>query len=71
MAQEKDDYLGKGFPISVNAFPILLTSCWDTQKSTKIHLPKLDQDTLSASVVKSFPKRYQNSDDQQDEQNIF
>ena len=28
-------------------------------------------DTLSASVVKSFPKRYQNSDDQQDEQNIF
>ena len=28
-------------------------------------------DTLSASVVKSFPKRYQKSDDQQDEQNIF
>ena len=28
-------------------------------------------DTLSANVVNLFPKRYQNSDDQQDEKNIF
>ena len=28
-------------------------------------------DTLSANVVNLFPKRYQNSDDQQDEENIF
>ena len=28
-------------------------------------------DTLSANVVNLFPKRYQNSDDQQDEKYIF
>ena len=35
MGEKKDDYLGKGFPITVNAFPIPLATCRKTQYTQK------------------------------------
>ena len=35
MGEKKDDYLGKGFPITVNAFPIPLATCRETQYTQK------------------------------------
>ena len=52
----------------------MITDCSNTifKSISKIYeLYFFDYDTLSANVVNLFPKRYQNSDDQQDEKNIF
>ena len=47
---------------------LLAFGCW---KAELCKMLEHSDDTLSANVVNLFPKRYQISEDQQDEKNIF